>query len=55
MKKLFALVAAAAALSGCGSPMGPQDQDEAAQAARARKNLEAAAPTDGPSLKLAAN
>ncbi len=56
MKKLIALVTAAVALTGCGSSLtGPQERDEAAEAARARQNLEAATPQGGLSTKLAAN
>lgn len=54
MKKLIAVLATAIALSGCNSLTGPDDQEESAQAAKAKRNLEAATVT-GPSTRLAGN
>lgn len=54
MKALITLLTAALALTGCNSATGPDDQDEAAQAAKAKRSLEAAT-VAGPSTKLAGN
>jgi hypothetical protein len=56
MKRIVALLTAALAVTGCGTLTGPEDADEAAQAARAKRSLEAAAdPHAAPSLRLSAN
>lgn len=55
MKSLITLLTAALALSGCSSLTGPEDRDETAQAAKAKRSLEAATTVPGPSMKLSAN
>lgn len=55
MKKLIALVTTALALTGCGSSLTGPEENEAAEAAKARQSLEAATPQGGLSTKLAAN
>ena len=55
MKALITLLTAALALTGCSSLTGPEDQDEAAQAAKAKQRLEAASPAIKLSTRLAGN
>ena len=57
MKALVTLLAATLALAGCTSVTGPDDStaDRDAQAAAAKRSLEAASKDAGPSMKLAAN
>jgi PBP1b-binding outer membrane lipoprotein LpoB len=55
MKALITLLTAALAVSGCSSLTGPEDQDDAAQAAKAKQRLEAASPEIKPSTRLVGN
>jgi uncharacterized protein YceK len=57
MKALVTLLTATLALAGCTSVTGPDDTagERQAQAAAAKRSLEAASKDAGPSMKLAAN